>query len=107
MSGIRSFIVSTLLLLIVVFAALFVSFNEERIALWLFRDFAPRPLGWWLILAFVAGGFLGLLLGTGVFRRWQTRRTIRRLRQRVRSLEADNTRLRQLDLSDLREGEPR
>lgn len=107
MSGIRSFIISTLLLIIVVFAALFVSFNEERIALWLFRDFAPRPLGWWLIFAFVSGGFLGLLLSAGIFRRWRTRRRIWRLRQRVRSLEEENARLRQLDLSDLKEGESR
>lgn len=107
MSGIRNFIITTLLLLIVVFAALFVSFNEERIALWLFRDFAPRPLGWWLILAFVTGGFLGLLLSAGIFRRWRTRRRIRLLRQRVRSLEEENARLRELDFGDLREGESR
>lgn len=107
MSGIRNFIIITLLLLIVVFAALFVSFNEERIALWLFRDFAPRPLGWWLILAFVSGGFLGLLLSTGLFRRWRTRRRIQLLRQRVQSLEEENAQLRQLDLSEFREGESR
>ena len=107
MSGLRSFIITILLLLIVVFAVLFVSFNEERIALWLFRDFAARPLGWWVLMAFVSGGFLGLLLGTGIFRRWQTQRQIKQLKHQVRILEEKNAGLRHSDQRDFREGDLR
>lgn len=107
MSRLRSFIISILLLLIVVFAALFVSFNEERIALWLFRDFAARPLGWWVIMAFVSGGFLGLLLGAGVFRHWQGQRQIKQLKQQVQILEEENAGLRHPEQRDFRGGDLR
>ncbi len=78
-----------LLLLVLVAGFVFVSFNPHEVPLWLVREFAPRPLGQWLVLAFVGGALVGLLLGFGIIYRLRGRLEVRQLRKRLRQLEED------------------
>lgn len=103
MQGIFRYIILFMLLLLVLFAAVFVSMNDSDVELWLGWTFAPRPAGIWLVLAFVCGGFLGLLLGYGLLRRLRYRYRIRRLEDKLAKLEEENARLQQANLKDLYE----
>lgn len=91
------------LLLLVLFAAVFVSMNDSEVELWMGWTFSPRPAGVWLVLAFACGGFLGLLLGYGLLRRLRSRYRIRHLEDQVAKLEQENSRLKQPKLKDLYE----
>jgi uncharacterized integral membrane protein len=63
--------------------------NPTLTGLWLGVDFAPRPLGLWLLLAFACGGLLGLLLGTGISRSLRAAWRIRRLEARLQACQQE------------------
>ena len=107
MSGIFRFILSVVLVLIVVFAVLFVSFNDTPVELWLGWTFSARPFGQWLILGFVLGGFSGVLLGYGLFRRLRLKLRIHKLEAKIRRLEEENARLNNTRIRDIAQETPK
>lgn len=97
------YIIFLVLLLLVLFAAIFVSMNDSEIELWMGWTFSPKPLGVWLVLAFASGGFLGLLLSYGLLRRLRDRYRIRHLEEQLAKLEQENSRLKQANVKDVYE----
>jgi hypothetical protein len=74
--------------------------NTLAVPLWLGANFAPKPLSIWMLLAFSAGGLLGLVLDSllgfgGVRQRFVHVRETRLLRARVQQLEQELATLKQ------------
>lgn len=92
MKSFAGFLKFLLLLLTVVAGFVFALQNSTPVGLWLVRDFAPRPVSVWFLLAFSCGGLSGLLLGFGLWRRIRMGRQLRQLQsqlQRCRQELAD------------------
>lgn len=68
---------------------IFTTKNPDPVALWLVVDFGPRPAGFWLLLAFAAGGITGLLFGFGLFRKLRLDWEVRQLQSRLRHCESE------------------
>lgn len=91
--------------LLLVFAAsvTFSYYNSTEVVIgigsWQLR---PLPVSVWIIGAFVTGGFLGLLLGLGLFRNLRSRVEIRRLNKALRETEEEVSNLRSLSLRDIK-----
>ena len=91
--------------LLLVFAAsvTFSYYNSTEVVIgigsWQLR---PLPVSVWIIGAFVTGGFLGLLLGLGLFRNLRSRVEIRRLNKALREAEEEVSNLRSLSLRDIK-----
>lgn len=95
MKSIARFLLFILLVVVVLSGFVFTARNTIEVPLWLGLGFAPRPLGLWLVLAFCAGGVLGLLLGMGLWRRVRARLELRQLRARLQQCERELAVLKQ------------
>jgi uncharacterized integral membrane protein len=85
-----------LLLILVLFAGfIFTLNNTVTVPLWLGADLNPRPLGVWVLLAFVVGGLAGLLLGLGLWQRFRSRMEVRQLKSRLQQAEMELAILKQ------------
>lgn len=89
MSSLIKFVAAVLLVLIILAGFVFASFNTAEVPLWLGREFSPRPVGHWVIVAFTLGGLIGLMLGFGLFSRIKSRMQIRRLNARLKAAEKE------------------
>lgn len=96
-------ILSGIFLVLVFIASItFTYFNTEEIGLTFGSVvFSPRPVSVWIVGAFVCGGFLGLVLGLGLFRQLKTRAEVRRLGKELEKSREEVNRLRSLSLKDL------
>ncbi|MEX2366202.1 MAG: lipopolysaccharide assembly protein LapA domain-containing protein [Pseudohongiellaceae bacterium] len=102
MSGFIRYFLIFLLILIILFSFVFTSFNTAEVPLWLLRDFSARPLGQWVILAFVTGGLLGLILGYGLFDRIRNRVRVRKLQKQLQAAEQEIAVLRKQPLKEIK-----
>jgi hypothetical protein len=90
-----------LLLILVLFAGfVFTLNNTVAVPLWLGASLAPKPLSIWMLLAFSAGGLLGLMLDSllgfgGLRQRFVHAREARQLRMKVKQLEQELDALKQ------------
>ncbi|MEX2130353.1 MAG: lipopolysaccharide assembly protein LapA domain-containing protein [Pseudohongiellaceae bacterium] len=103
MTKLMQFLGSLFLLLVFLAVIAFSMLNTARVglSLWLW-DFAPQPVSVWIILAFVLGGSLGLLFGTGFSHYFKTRRELIQLRKRAHLAETEVARLRSLALKEIK-----
>jgi lipopolysaccharide assembly protein A len=95
MKRLARFLLFLLLVLVLLAGFVFTLNNTTAVPLWLGTDLNPKPLSVWMLLAFAAGGLLGLLLGLGLLQRVRHRLEVRQLRARVRQLELEASVLRQ------------
>jgi len=72
---------------IVLLAFLFAANNTTVVVLWLGIEMPAASVGVLIIISFVVGGFLGLLLGVGIFKKLKTMVHIKKLRSEVARLE--------------------
>jgi uncharacterized integral membrane protein len=89
MKRLARFLLFLLLILVLLAGFVFTLNNTAPVPLWLGADLDPKPLSVWMLLAFAAGGLLGLLLGLGLWQRFLKRLELRQLRARVRQLEQE------------------
>lgn len=89
-----------LLMSILLAGFLFALRNSEPTALWLVRDFAPRPLSLWILLAYACGGLSGLLLGQGVWARLRLGRKVRQLDAQLQQCRQELASLKQQAATD-------
>ncbi len=76
------------LVLICLLSVGFSFFNTQQVPLSFgFFVLSAQPLALWVLGAFATGGVLGLLLGSGLFRRWRQAREISLLRAQIARLE--------------------
>ena len=87
MKRLARFLLFLLLIVVLLAGFVFTLHNTSPVPLWLGVDLDPRPLGLWMVLAFGAGGLIGLLLGLGLWQRVRHRLETRHMRARVRQLE--------------------
>lgn len=96
MKSLSRFLLFLFLVLVVLAGFIFTLKNSNPVALWLLVDFSPRPLSLWVIAAFLAGGFSGLLLGLGLWRNMRNRLRLHHLEAGMKKLQDENARLKQL-----------
>lgn len=97
-------IILVLVLLLVVLAGVgFVRLNQDAVSLWLLTDFSPRPVGQWVLLAFIAGGLSGILAGLGLLRHLKTRFKQHSLESRLHKLAEENEQLKRKGFRELSE----
>lgn len=89
MKRLARFLLFLLLVLVLLAGFVFTLNNTTVVPLWLGTDLDPKPLSVWFLLAFSAGGLLGLLLGLGLWRSVRHRLELRQLRARIRQLEQE------------------
>jgi uncharacterized integral membrane protein len=89
MKRLARFLLFLLLVLVLLAGFVFTLNNTSPVPLWFGADLDPKPLGIWMLLAFSAGGLLGLLLGFGLWQRFLHKLEARQLRARVRQLEQE------------------
>jgi len=78
-----------LLMLLVLAAFVFSLKNATPVSLWLVREFAPRPVSLWILVAFTSGALLGLLLGHGLWRLVRLAQQLRNLRTELDQCQHD------------------
>lgn len=83
------------LILVLLAGFVFTLNNTSAVPLWFGTALSPKPLGLWMLLAFSAGGLIGLLLGFSLWQRFLHAREARQLRTRVRQLERELDTLKQ------------
>lgn len=84
-----------LFVLVTLAACIFYFNNTAEVGLWLGRDFAARPVGIWVIAAFICGGLTGLLCGFGLWRKVRLRLQILHLKSQLEQSNKDAAQLRQ------------
>jgi len=72
---------------IVLLAFVFVVNNATEVVLWLVIEMPAASVGVIVIISFVVGGFIGLLLGFGIFKQLKTMVQIKKIRSEVARLE--------------------
>lgn len=83
MKGISRYLM-VLLFLVALFAGLvFSSHNQTPILLWPGAGFGAKPVGLWIIAAFSSGGLVGLILAFGLWRNMPSRRSLKKLQQKL------------------------
>ncbi len=88
MSTLSRAIALIVLVLIFLLSVGFSFFNTQQVPLSFgFFVLSAQPLALWVLGAFATGGVLGLLLGSGLFRRWRQAREITHLRAQITRLE--------------------
>lgn len=87
MKGLYHFIKFLLFAGMVLLAFLFAVNNTTEVSLWIGRELQPVSIGVLLIVVFILGGFLGLVLGLGIFRQLKYVLEIRQLRSQVKKLQ--------------------
>jgi uncharacterized integral membrane protein len=88
MSTLSRAIALIVLVLIFLLSVGFSFFNTQQVPLSFgFFVLSAQPLALWVLGAFATGGVLGLLLGSGLFRRWRQAREITQLRAHITRLE--------------------
>lgn len=88
MSTLSRVIALIVLVLIFLLSVGFSFFNTQQVPLSFgFLVLSAQPLALWVLGAFATGGLLGLLLGSGLFRRWRQAREITQLRAQITRLE--------------------
>ncbi len=91
MSTLARAIALIVLVLIFLLSVGFSFFNTQQVPLSFgFFVLSAQPLALWVLGAFATGGVLGLLLGSGLFRRWRQAREITQLRAQISRLEQTN-----------------
>lgn len=100
MKRLARFLLFLLLILVLLAGFVFTLNNTAPVPLWLGADLDSKPLSIWMLLAFSAGGLLGLLLGLGLWQRFLNRLEVRQLRARVRQLEQELTQEKTKQLAD-------
>jgi uncharacterized integral membrane protein len=84
MRALRRWLLILLLLLVFISSIGFSLWNTMPVPLSFgFHDFDSRPLAFWLIAAFCAGGVLGLILGAGLIHDIKLKRRIRALEKEL------------------------
>ena len=91
MKGFVRFITFLVFVSIVLLAFLFAVNNTTVVVLWLGIEMPAASVGVLVIISFVVGGFLGLLLGVGIFKELETMVQIKKLRSEVARLEKLHT----------------
>ena len=91
MKGFVRFITFLVFVSIVLLAFLFAVNNKTVVILWLGIEMPAASVGVLVIISFVVGGFLGLLLGVGIFKELETMVQIKKLRSEVARLEKLHT----------------
>lgn len=87
MKGFVRFITFLVFVSIVLLAFLFAVNNTTVVVLWLGIEMPAASVGVLVIISFVVGGFLGLLLGVGIFKELKTMVQIKKLRSEVARLK--------------------
>jgi len=82
--ALRRWLLILLLLIVFILSLGFSLWNTVPVPLSFgFHEFDPRPLAFWLIAAFCAGGVLGLFLGAGLIRDVKSKMRIRALEKEL------------------------
>ena len=84
-----------LFVLVTLAACIFYFNNTSEVGLWLLTDFSPRPVGIWVIAAFISGGLAGLLCGFGLWRKLRLRLQILHLQGQLEQSNKEVDALRQ------------
>ncbi len=100
MTSLARFLKFLFLMLFVLAGFIFAIRNSSAVGLWLLADLAPRPLGLWILLAFAAGGLLGLLVGYGLWRKIRLGWQLRQLQGQLRHCQQELAALRQQHAAD-------
>jgi uncharacterized integral membrane protein len=88
MSALMRTMVLLLLVMIFLLSVGFSFFNTQQVPLSFgFFVLPAQPVALWVLGAFAAGGSLGLLFGSGLFRRWRLEREISSLRTQISDLK--------------------
>jgi uncharacterized integral membrane protein len=96
MKSLARFLLFLLLILVLFAGFIFTLNNSAAVPLWLGTALNPRPLGIWVLLAFIAGGLAGLLLGLlGLWQRFRQRIEVHQLKKRLQQAEMDLAILKQ------------
>jgi len=85
--GFVRFITFLIFVSIVLLAFLFAVNNTTVVVLWLGIEMPAASVGVLVITSFVVGGFLGLLLGFGIFKELKTMVQIKKLQSEVARLK--------------------
>ncbi len=93
MSKIFRFITGLFFLLVVLASFIFTSNNSVVVPLWIGIDLAPQSIAVWILIAFTGGGFLGLLLGYGLFRRIKAQHKIKQLEALLKKTQGSKSTL--------------
>ena len=103
MSGLIRLLIAFLFLFFVLSGYFFVRLNMSPVELWLGVAFPARPVGQWLLLMFLLGGLLGLIIGVGLLKRFQQKVQISYLKNQVKKLTVENSRLKKASIKDFLE----
>lgn len=95
MKSLARFLLFLLLILVLFAGFIFTLNNSAAVPLWLGIDLNPRPLGVWVLLAFIVGGLAGLLLGLGLWQRFRGRIAAHQLKRRLQQAEMELAILKQ------------
>ncbi len=87
MKGFVRFITFLVFVSIVLLAFLFAVNNTTVVVLWLGIEMPAASVGVLVIISFVVGGFIGLLLGVGIFIELKTMVKIKKFRSEFARLE--------------------
>jgi putative membrane protein len=96
-------LLSGLFLVLVFLAAItFSYYNTTPVAI-LFGNWQsiPQPVSVWIVGAFVAGGFLGLLLGSRILSMRRDNASTRRLKKELQDAQQEVRKLRAISLKEL------
>jgi len=100
MKSLGTFMTILVVIMVMIAGFLFTMNNDQPAALWLGTDLSARPLGVWVLGAFISGGFTGLLLGAGFLRRlygkMRAQQVQTRLLQKEKEIEVLKQQLRGL-----------
>jgi uncharacterized integral membrane protein len=100
MKSLHTFITILVVIMVMMAGFLFTLYNTQPVTVWAGTELPAWPLGIWILGAFIAGGFTGLLLGAGLLRRLlagiRARRERSRLIQQDMEIDSLKSQLRQL-----------
>lgn len=84
MKRFKNWLFVILLLMVILISAGFSLWNTQPVQLSFgFVSFDPRPVSFWVVSSFVAGGVCGLVLGAGIIRDFKLKIRIRKLEKEL------------------------
>jgi uncharacterized integral membrane protein len=100
MKSLHTFMTILVVIMVMMAGFLFTLNNAQPVNVWFGTEMPPGPLGVWVLGAFIAGGFAGLILGAGLLRSFfakiRNRQAQARLMQQEKEIDGLKQQLRQL-----------